>query len=319
MIAPTPIHAFDVSDAGVASAVSDLQAVSPGRGYRWVHLDLADVEAFAWIAEQADPVVADALMRTDTRPRMSEHADGMILMMRGVNLNPNSDPEDMVSLRLWVTEGLVITTRMRRLVAVAEIAERMSGGAGPATPAELVCALAQGLTARMEPVLEALVDEIDDLEERSVDRASRLRGELADIRRTTIALRRYLAPQRDILARLSLEDVGPLHHPHVRVTLRETADRLARLVEELDMVRERSSILNDQMVDARAEEMNAAMLLLSVVAAVFLPLGFLTGLLGINVGGLPGAHWPYAFALVCSACLGLAGGLVWWFRRKGWL
>lgn len=319
MIAPTPIYAYEVSDSGAAVAVSDLDTASPQRGYRWVHLDLSDPAAFAWISEHADPVVAGALMRADTRPRMAEHADGLILIMRGVNLNPNSDPEDMVSLRLWVTDRLVITTRMRRLMAVSEIADQMAQGSGPATPADLVCALSQGLTVRMEPVLEALVDEIDDLEERSVDRASRLRGELADIRRSTIALRRYLAPQRDILARLSLEDVGPLHHPHVRVILRETADRIARLVEELDMVRERSSILNDQMVDARAEEMNAAMLLLSVVAAVFLPLGFLTGLLGINVGGLPGASWPYAFSLVCAACLGLAGGLIWWFRRKGWL
>ncbi|MBL4538261.1 MAG: zinc transporter ZntB [Oceanicaulis sp.] len=319
MAAPKPIHAYDVSEAGAASVISDLNTALSEGGYRWVHLDLSDPNAFDWISEQADPVVADALMRADTRPRMAEHADGLILIMRGVNLNPNSDPEDMVSLRLWVTDRLVITTRLRRLMAVSEMAEQMARGSAPATPADLVCALSQGLTARMEPVLEALVDEIDDLEERSVDRASRLRGELAEIRRTTITLRRYLAPQRDILARLSLEDAGPLHHPHVRVTLRETADRLARLVEELDMIRERSSILNDQMVDARAEEMNAAMLLLSVVAAVFLPLGFLTGLLGINVGGLPGAHWPYAFALVCASCLGLAGGLVWWFRRKGWL
>lgn len=319
MIAPKPIHAYDVSDVGVAKAVTDLGTSPPAGGYRWVHLDLTDPDASAWITQNADPVVADALMRTDTRPRMAEHADGLILIMRGVNLNPNSDPEDMVSLRFWLTDRFVITTRLRRLMAVTEIADQMAQGSGPATPADLVCALSQGLTVRMEPVLDALVDLIDDLEERSVDRASRLRGELADLRRTTIALRRYLAPQRDILARLSLEDAGPLQHPHVRVMLRETADRLARLVEELDMIRERSSILNDQMVDARAEEMNAAMLLLSVVAAVFLPLGFLTGLLGINVGGLPGAHWPYAFALVCASCLGLAGGLVWWFRRKGWL
>ena len=319
MARPKPIHAFDVSEGGDACAVSDLNAALPDRGYRWVHLDLSDPDALAWISGQSDAVVAGALMRADTRPRMAEHADGMILIMRGVNLNPGSDPEDMVSLRIWVTDRLVITTRMRRLMAVSEIAEQMALGVGPATPADLVCALSQGLTVRMEPVLTALVEDIDDLEERSVDRASRLRGELAEIRRTTIALRRYLAPQRDILARLSLEDVGPLHHPHVRVTLRETADRIARLVEELDMIRERSSILNDQIVDARAEEMNAAMLLLSVVAAVFLPLGFLTGLLGINVGGLPGAHWPYAFALVCACCLGLAGGLVWLFRRKGWL
>ncbi|EAP90573.1 putative transporter protein [Oceanicaulis alexandrii HTCC2633] len=317
---PTPIYAFDVMAGGATRPVEDLGAPA-GREvvYRWVHLDRSAEGVTAWIEAQADAVVASALAREDTRPRVAEHADGLILIMRGVNLNPNSDPEDMVSIRLWVSDRLVISTRMRRLMAVAEIADGFRAGQGPATASDFICALAQGLTARMEPVLDELVDEIDDLEERSVDQASGLRGQLAEVRRTTIALRRYLAPQRDVLARLSVEDIGPLRVPDVRVSLRETADQLTRLVEELDMVRDRSSILNDQMVDARAEEMNSAMLLLSVVAAVFLPLGFLTGLLGINVGGLPGANWPYAFALVCALCLGVAGGLIWWFRKKGWL
>ncbi len=316
----TPIHAFDVLEGGVSRPVTDLDApAAPDVIYRWVHLDRSADGVSAWIEARADAVVANALSREDTRPRMAEHADGLILIMRGVNLNPNSDPEDMVSIRLWVTERLVISTRMRRLMAVAEIAERLKSGRGPATPSDLICALAQGLTARMEPVLDELVDEIDDLEERSVDQPSGLRGQLAEVRRATIALRRYLAPQRDVLARLSVEETGPLRQAQVRVSLREVADQLTRLVEELDMVRDRSSILNDQMVDARAEEMNSAMLLLSVVAAVFLPLGFLTGLLGINVGGLPGANWPYAFALVCALCLGVAVALILWFRKKGWL
>ena len=317
---PKPIYAFDVLEDGAARPVADLGA-EPGAdvAYRWVHLERNAPGVSAWIEAQADAVVATALNREDTRPRLTDHADGAILIMRGVNLNPNSDPEDMVSIRLWMTDRLVISTRIRRLMAVAEIAEGFNAGQGPATPSDFICALAQGLTARMEPVLDELVDEIDDLEERSVDQAAGLRAQLADVRRTTIVLRRYLAPQRDILARLSHEDIGPMHHPKARISLRETADQLTRLVEELDMVRERSSILNDQMVDARAEEMNSAMLLLSVVAAVFLPLGFLTGLLGINVGGLPGANWPYAFALVCGLCLAVAGGLVWWFRKKGWL
>ena len=317
---PTPIHAFDVLEGGVARPVEDVSSpLSEDVAYRWVHLDRSAEGVHAWIEAQSDAVVAHALNREDTRPRVAEHANGLILIMRGVNLNPDSDPEDMVSIRLWLTDRLVISTRMRRLMAVAEIVERFKAGQGPARPSDFICALAQGLTARMEPVLDELVDEIDDLEERSVDQASGLRSQLADVRRATIALRRYLAPQRDVLARLSVEEGGPLTLPHVRISLREVADQLTRLVEELDMIRERSSILNDQMVDARAEEMNSAMLLLSVVAAVFLPLGFLTGLLGINVGGLPGENWPYAFALVCMLCLGVAGGLVVWFRKKGWL
>lgn len=58
------------------------------------------------------------------------------------------------------------------------------------------------------------------------------------------------------------------------------------------------------------------MYVLSVVAAIFLPLGFVTGLLGINVGGIPGTEWPWSFTVVCVALLVMAGGLAEFFRRR---
>jgi zinc transporter len=319
MSPPVPIHAFDFAPDGSASPCSDIDApLLEERAYRWVHLDLAAPGVADWITSKTDALVADALTRQDTRPRAAFEEDGLILILRGVNLNPEADPEDMVSLRLWVSERLVISTRIRKLMAVASLAETINQGRGPASPGALVTALASGLTQRMAPVMAALADQAADLEERSVDRSTGLRGELAELRRMTIALRRYVAPQREALARL-YQEPHPLFDADARSSFRETADQITRLVEELDAVRDRSAILNDQLADARAEEMNRAMLLLSVVAAIFLPLGFLTGLLGINVGGLPGASWPLAFAVVCLVCAGLAGGLILVFRRKGWL
>jgi zinc transporter len=319
MSAPAPVHAFDVMPDGSASLAADIDApLGAGASYRWVHLDLAQPGVADWIAAQTEPLVADALTRQDTRPRVAVEEDGLILILRGVNLNPDANPEDMVSLRLWVSERLVISTRIRRLMAVTAVAEQMASGSGPANPARLVATLSAGLTQRMTPVVASLADEAADLEERSVDGPAGLRGELAHLRRTAIALRRYVAPQREALARL-YQEPHPLFDADTRGALRETADQITRLVEELDAVRDRSAILNDQLADARAEEMNRAMLLLSVVAAIFLPLGFLTGLLGINVGGLPGAGWPLAFMVVCALCAALAGGLALLFHRKGWL
>lgn len=320
MTAPSVVHAFDIASDGRPAAVSDIDSpLSAGAVYRWVHLDLAEPGVADWIAARADRLVADALTREDTRPRAAAHEGGVILILRGVNLNPEAHPEDMVSLRLWVSEGLVISTRIRRLMAVASLGEALSAGqAGPASPGLLIATLAAGLTQRMAPVMAGLSDAAADLEARSVDHTGGLRGELAGVRRTTIALRRYVAPQREALARL-YQEPHALFEAEVRSRLRETSDQITRLVEELDAVRDRCAILNDQLVDARAEEMNQAMLLLSVVAAIFLPLGFLTGLLGINVGGLPGASWPFAFVAVCLLSIGLAGGLAYAFHRKGWL
>lgn len=92
---------------------------------------------------------------------------------------------------------------------------------------------------------------------------------------------------------------------------------MQRFGEELDAIRDRAQIVHDQIMDNRAEAMNQRMLLLSIVSAIFLPLGLLTGLLGINVGGMPGVDDPRAFWAVCLALVVLGAGLVWMFRKLG--
>jgi len=103
------------------------------------------------------------------------------------------------------------------------------------------------------------------------------------------------------------------------VELREVADRVTRMTEDIDAVRERAMVLQDQLTDQRAEEMNRNMMVLSVVAAIFLPLGFLTGLFGINVGGMPGVESPVAFWFVVAACGVIGIVLLALFRMKKWL
>ncbi|WP_420432630.1 zinc transporter ZntB [Hyphobacterium sp.] len=313
-----PIHAFDILADGTARRLDAITAPKPANlAYRWIHFDLADPGVREWIAERVDPVVALALTRQDTRPSVNPLGEGHILILRGVNLKPESDPEDLVSIRLWLAGDLIISTRIHRLMAIVTIREQIEAGNPPPSAGAFIAKLAAALTERMDPVVSELADRVDDLEEESVDRAAGLRSQLAEIRRSTIALRRYIAPQRDALAKLAADPSGVFERP-VQNQLRETADQVTRLIEDLDAVRERSAILNDQLVDRRAEEMNTNMMVLSVVAAIFLPLGFLTGLLGINVGGMPGADYPWAFYIVCAVCFVIAIGLTAYFRLKRW-
>lgn len=316
-----PLCAFDIFQGGRAQALSleDIeQSPSPDVIYRWVHLDLVHDNVAAWIKSHVDDTVASTLTLEDTRPRSTKHDDGVLLNLRGVNLNPASDPEDMVSIRLWVEEKKIISVRVRRLTAIVSLREQMDKGIAPVTPGAFITTLAASLTERMDPVISALADKVDELEETSLEAPQGLRTNLAAMRRTVIMLRRYIAPQREALGRLS-QDAKTLLDNDDHILLRETVDRITRMVEELDAVRERSAILYDQLSDQRAEEMNRNMLILSVVAAVFLPLGFLTGLLGVNIGGIPGADNKAAFAMFCLMLTVIAGALLWWFHKKKWI
>lgn len=287
-------------------------------GYRWVHLDLGHEGSKAWIETHTDEIVAASLTLDETRPRCVAHDEGLLLILRGVNLNPAADPEDMVSIRLWVCDHLIISVRRRRLAAVAALREDIENGRGPRTTGAFLSVLAASMTERMAPVIDGLSDDVDALEETSLDTPQGLRTKLARLRRCIIALRRYIAPQRDALSHLTLSGASLFQEPDT-VSLRETLDQVTRLVEEMDAIRERCGILNDQIADSRAEEMNRNMMVLSVVAAIFLPLSFLTGLLGVNVGGIPGADSNVAFAVLCLLMLVVGGAITALFRRLKWL
>ncbi len=92
---------------------------------------------------------------------------------------------------------------------------------------------------------------------------------------------------------------------------------MTRLAEELDAIRDRAQIVHYQIMDNRAELMNLQMLVLSMVAAIFLPLGLLTGLLGINVGGIRGVDNPWAFVIMCGLLVLVGGFQAWLFERIG--
>jgi zinc transporter len=290
-------YLLDRSGGGRAIGWHEIESWEPGQGLLWVHLDLNAESTGAWLRERSrlDPAVAAALLAEETRPRSLIMPDGLLAILRGVNTNPGADPEDMVSIRIWVEAERIISTRKRRLASIQDLREAIDRGLGPRTGGEFLVLLADRLVSRMSEVIEQVEDTVSSLEEAVLtEEGQRLRVALARVRREAILLRRYLAPQREALNRLVAERTPMLDEPE-RLRLREVADAVTRYVEELDAARERSAVAQEELAARLAEQVNQRMYVLSIVAALFLPLGFLTGLLGINVGGIPGSEDPWAF------------------------
>lgn len=284
----------------------------------WVHLDALDPGAADWIADNVpylDPHAVEALLAEETRPRATPIGDGVLVFLRGVNLNEGADPEDMVSIRLWIDPHRIISLQRRQLKAVGDIVERIRAGQGPEDAGAFLSLLIERLTHRMEPLLRALDDEADSLEEEVIDEASpALRRPITEVRRRAITFRRYIAPQRDAVAALRdhpndmLDDLD-------RRRLLESQDRLLRTIEDLDAIRERAQVVKDELAAALSDRQNQHLYFLSIVSAIFLPLGFLTGLMGINLGGMPGADSPNGFWLFVAGLLVVTGLSILWLRR----
>lgn len=293
----------------------------PSQGLLWVHGDYscADIKEWLFGKSQLDPLAAEALIVEDLRPSCHITDESIRLFIRAVNTNPGQDPEDMVSLRIWLDSTRIITTRKRLLLSVNDVRQQFDNNRGPKTTVEAMLMLNNRVLDRVANVVDDIDERSDDLEEQVINIESRtLRFFIANIRREAIMLRRYLAPQREALSRLATEETK-LINKKSRFYFREITERLIRYIEDLDSARDRATIAQEELIGRISEQMDQRMYLLSMVAVFFLPLTFITGLFGINVAGIPGSAHKYAFWWVCSGLLFLISLMLFFFKKRKWL
>ena len=285
----------------------------------WLHFDYSNsgVEA-ELLALDLPPLVVESLVRVDTRPRTAIIGNGVLILLRGINMNPGADPEDMVSLRLWLESDRLISVRQRRLFAVQDVSAELEQGTGPANVPALVVAIVERVADRIKDFVDTIEDriaEFEDLVEQS--RPDDIRARVSEVRRQTAVVRRFISPQRDALDALYRDSSGLLSQNQTFM-LREQADRIARDVEDLDLVRERAQVVAEELLNRIAQEQNSRMYVLSIIAAIFLPITFITGLFGMNVAGLPGIEDKSAFLVVAGIMAATTVGTLVLLRAKHW-
>ena len=327
------IFGFDFDGAGKFQKV-DWQkikptAACPSNGWRWLHFNRLAQETHDWLESSSglDESVISALLQAETRPRCAAYEDGLLLNLRGVNHNPGAEPEDMISVRVWATNNLVISMRSYPVKAIHELREEVNAGRGATTPGELLIQIAAKLVDYIDPVVEQLKEEADEFEEIMLaERGSLSPRALAEFRRTILILRRYVQPQTEAMNQLQREAASQIQKGQTilfqdgdQVSLRETGDHITRISEELDSIRDRAAVLQDQVEGQRQEQLNQRLLSLSVVSAIFLPLTFITSLWSMNVQGIPYAAEPWSFWAVIAITAMVTVALVVFLKWRRWI
>ncbi len=287
----------------------------------WVHLDANKTETRLWLEKEIsylDPYIVHALMEDETRPRVTQIGDGCLIILRGVNLDDDECMEDMVSIRLFIDSHRIISVERRHIAAIQLIDKDLKDGKGPRDSADFLMQLITHLVERFQLVLSDLDEKTDDIEEAILETVdANLRKDIIDVRKKSIIFRRHLSPQRDAISQLRLTELTWLDE-RARRQLQERHNHTVRYVEELDAIRERAQIVKDEIASLIADKLNKNTYVLSVIAAIFLPLGFLTGLLGINIGGIPGSDNPAAFGAFCAMLIILVAAQIWIFKKLKW-
>ncbi len=289
----------------------------------WVHLDRTRERAQRWLREESGvpEAIVESLLTEETRPRMQVVGKGLLVILRGVRVVPGLDPDDLISIRLWIEPTRIIALRQFWFHTIVDLRDDAMRGEAPATPGAFLAALAMGISLHISPTVENLEEMLEGIEEGMMEASAAdpaARSKLATIRRQAIGIRRYIVPQRDTLMGLSLTQNAMLSERD-HLELRAAAELVARHAEALEEIRDRAAVTQDEMRARQEARIGKTLYLLTIVATIAMPLTLVTGLLGVNVGGIPLADSPSGFAVVTGvlAIIALTEFLL--FRFIKWL
>lgn len=314
------IHAFRLDGRGSGRRVewAEIDADPLGskvQGDIWIHMNRAAPRVQQWLTETArvPEQAAEMLLAEDPRPKFvpfaadDTHPEGFVLILRAVNLNPQADPENMVAIRLWVDQHRVISLRRRKVMAEDAVRDHILRGNGPVDSVDIVNQMAGCILDRIDPVIDELEADLDRAEEGlETIRLSQVRTQVGEVRRSAIRLRRYLGPQRDLLQH-AVADLPGWVSKRDRLRLRSKAERVARAVEDIEELVARAGFTHEELHARLDERMSRTSMGMTVVATVFLPMGLVASMWGMNTEGLPFADHQGGFwaVTVIIAIVGL--------------
>jgi zinc transporter len=292
-------------------------------GFEWIQLDWNDAADLDWLRLESglDAVTVASLIEEYTRARVFLTDDRQwVATLRALIPEPGDD--QLVSIRLIASASRIITITKSRLPVLQAIQRRFQRRQGRGRSSTrfliLLCELVEG---QFTDYLVELEERADALEE-TLEESNRLRGsQLRAMRLAVSRLRRHLLPQRDAvqqLGRLAVEaplDNGRAHKRRHAGRWREIQNAFARSVEIHHELEQRLQIIQDSVRTQAEQQINRTMYLLTLATTFFMPLTFVTSLLGMNVAGIPGADSRYAFFGLCGAFAAM-GACQWWLFRR---
>lgn len=309
---------FELNGQGGAHVISEDEA-NKSTKIIWVQLTVNAAKSYFKQLGNVPSMISSMLTAKATRPRTMVYCNSLVGFFRGVNMNKGSAPEDMITIRLWLHENRIITIQRTKSVTLEDLERLFVADAGPKNTAEFLGDFLTIITSKTSEATAKLGDTLDEFESSLADRYGASDHEsLNDMQRRVILLRRYLIPQRDAIAHIPVNKISWLNSENTP-ELREITDTNQRIIEDLDAERDRCRAIYDALVFKAQDAINQKMYLLSIIAVIFMPLSFVAGAFGMNVGGIPGLTYKHGFLIVCSAMVLVLIFQVIILKMKKWL
>ncbi len=287
----------------------------------WVDLDGHADNAATWLRNQSglpEQVVA-RLLQQSTLNQHESFDGGLVLRFHTRKIVPSTSETDSTSVRLWIENDRVISICSDTVPALETLKAKASQQQGRWSRFEILTCLINSQISDLENVIVVVSGETDELEEQIFESDEQTNTEdLDNVRRKTIRTRRQLVALRNLLVFI-LSDQSLAISGDERRAIESVTDRARSYLEILEDCHERAHLLRDQIQAQMDARLNRITYNLTIVATVFLPMSFLTGLLGMNVAGIPDEHNPLGFVIVCTAMVLIAVGSWIFLRWRKWI
>ncbi len=306
-----------------AAAAADAQRVV------WLHLQglptpqqlQALREAFA-----LHPLALEDVLHRGQRAKAEAYEAHQFVVLNLVQRDRDGDACRVDQLSLFLGHNFVISINDGSADVFEPVRQRIraNGKIRRLGADYLLYALLDTLVDSGFPLLDALGDELEALEDEILQDADQeARNKLHYAKRELVVMRRAWWPQREVIATLMRDD-APFIRDATRVYLRDCHDHSVVIIDFVETYREMASSLLDVYLSAVSQRMNNIMKALTIVATIFLPLTFITGLYGMNFDtesrfNMPELHWRYGYLYVLALMAAIVGAMLWFFRRRRWL
>ncbi len=305
----------EIADRAAIAALHKARA-----GFLWVDLEGAAPDEGEWLGATFDlhPLAVEDLLHRNQRPKLEEYEGQLLLVLHAVGRQGHGIVTSEVHLILASTYLLTVTEG--RVEGLARVFERCRRDPRPMVDggSHLLYLLSDAVVDAAFPVLDALEDEIEQIEDQILARPTRagLRR-VFTLKRDLVQLRRVLSPQREVYNALSRRGY-PLVDARASLYFRDVHDHLVRASEMLEAYRDLLGNTLDAYLSMMSNRLNEVMRRLTIIATIFMPLSFVVGFFGMNFSRIP---WDnrLIFIVVVALMVLIPGGMLFWFWRSGLL
>lgn len=292
----------------------------------WIDIEgLQDIPLLECLGEsyRLHPLILEDILNTDQRPK-SDEMDGYIYVVLKM-LDFDANGPGLISEQVSIVFGrnFVISFQEGLEGDLFEpLRERIRAGKGRIRkmgPDFLAYSLLDSIIDHYFIILEKFAERIETLEENLVsDPRPETLQEIHRLKREMIFLRKSAWPLRELIYGLEKSD-SELIRPGTKIFLRDVYDHAVHIIDSIETYREMLSSMLDIYLSSVSNRMNQVMKVLTIIATIFMPLTFLAGVYGMNFKHMPEIGWRWSYPLLWLVMLGVAGVMLYFFKKKNWL